>query len=227
MLILGDARVRNLENTIASNEIKVFHMPGATWIRLLNEFHDAIDTLRPKYLLLICGMCDLTIVDTTETGLVVPRHSNKAQLTTYMHYQLMDANTLARNSYPFSRIIFGDVCSMHLETYNFRHNRHDDNPLAHILDLAPLQTNLNFVVQDLNETILTLNYFNGVPHPYLSRRVHKVSRFRATQHNYHLLRKGLLPGRALLSHWARRIRKLYRELAGVEPSSALYLRDFY
>lgn len=219
MLILADGRASRLENTIASDQIKVLHLPGATWLKMLTECQDAILTLRPKYLLLLCGMCDLTIWERPTTGLVLPRHNNYRELFRHMYEQLDEANRVAHERYPFTRITFGDLCGMHLETYNHRNGINDANPEAHIIEFEPLQLLLNAVVEDINQIIWHINYHNAVPHPNLSRRVHKISHMRATQHRYDLLREGMHPRRFLLSYWAKKIRKLYRRLAGVEASS--------
>lgn len=219
MLILTDGRHKQLQDAVNSSQIQVIDLPGKSWVSLLNECYPPIITLQPKYLVLVSGIHDLTCWDRDQSGVVTLRHTNKGQLYHHMLTQLVEADRLAKQRYPFSRVIFGDICGMQLEVFNRRYEHLNYPGPPPDIDYEPLQKSLNEVIDDVNDVILGINQDNGVRTPNVSRRLHQISSRRATRHHYQLLPRGLHPSRFLLAYWARKICKLYKTLAGVEAST--------
>lgn len=210
MLIVTDMRGRHLQGHIASNEIKVLPVLGATYDAMVRECDTPVWDLRPKYLIFLGGLCDLTVWDRTNNVPTV-RDLDRDQLFSYVEEQLNNANQLADAFYPDIIKIFGEICGMDFHRYHIRDTRYDPEIILPPTNInqRPQQAALNAVIPELNFLIRQINARNQVPHPFFARRLHRLALGRRTRHRYHLLSDGRTPGSVLLSDWARIIHKVY------------------
>lgn len=214
MLILADRRAQQLYTKLPSNIFKVLHFLGATFERMLTECRRHILTLRPKYLVILGGLCDMTVLDRT-TRLVKLRHTDSDNLVNHMHQQVVQATELAKQFFPEMKIIFGEVCGIDIDTYNRRNGLDDPHVVLAAISQQFHQTVLNASIEKINNIIRQHNRRNRVPHPRFARKLHVVSSGRLTSHRYRLLHNGITPQPVILSDWARQIRQIYKRLERV------------
>lgn len=208
LLIIADSRGTYLQRQIGSQQIKVLHFPGAPLLKIIQNSYNTVMKLKPKYLLILGGIFDVTSRHRGSTQLSIGRYSDE-ELFSKVYHSFLHANDLAHQNFPNTKIIFGDLCGMDLNRYNHRNGYHGQQAI------------LDDVIHRVNLMLQDLNLSNGVPHPRLTKRVHQVANANGGlyQNHYRFLIDGLHAGPILLADWAMHIRKLFYCLTGYQATT--------
>lgn len=208
MLIIADSRARYLQREIGSPQIKVVHFPGATLQRIVHNSYKTVVALKPRFVLILGGICDITLRNRASKEITIARSSDD-ELFNYMYHTILAANEMAHRYFPNSKIIFGGLCGMDLCRYNRRTGYHAQQAI------------LDDVIHQVNLMIQELNQHNGLPHPQLTNKVHKIANANGGQYrnHYRFLIDGIHAGPILLADWASNIRKLFNRLTGFEATT--------
>lgn len=208
LLIIADSRARYLQREIGSTQVKVLHFAGATLERIIRSSANACAAIKPRYILIMGGICDITVRNRASKEISITKSSD-TELFNYMYHTILAANDLAHRLLPNTKIIFGGLCGMDLNRYNHRNGYHAQQGI------------LDDVVHQVNLLIHELNLHNGVPHPNLTNKVHKVANGNNGHYrnHYRMLIDGIHAGPILLADWALNIRKMFNRLTGFEATS--------
>lgn len=198
LVVICDSRGRHLQEYLATDSIRVLFYSGARLNDLLYRSRDKCLKLNPKYILILGGICDMSIKDPS-TGHIDLVTKNETELLDHMCSALTSAWEQARVMYPGKEVIFSGLCGMDLNKYNGLegYNSH--------------QRVIDSVIDQLNHYIVSLNYQAGVYQPKTSK-VHKRSNHKGHRNQYRLLSDGIHPGPVVLKDWAASILNLFKLL---------------
>lgn len=202
-VILSDSRGALLGPALqdfSQEEFKSFSFPGATITELIFRSADCIRRFKPKLVVILGGINDLTIMDKT-TRKVSVRFDSVEKCCEYFTDIIINARALLLREYPSVLFSFGGIIGMDLTKYNGIEALHEDQQL------------INETVLEVNRLLKYYNYYFDSPHEYFTTVVHRWANGTCV-HNYDLLYDGLHPSFPVLRHWIKQIFKLHAKTGG-------------
>lgn len=202
-VILSDSRGASLDfalRDISEAEFKSLSYPGATMTELIFRSADAIRRFKPKLVIILGGINDLTILDKS-TRKVSVRFESVEKCCEYFTDIIINARALLLREYPDVLFSFGGIIGIDLSRYNNLPARVEDQIL------------INDTVLEVNRLLKYYNYYFDSPHEYFTTVVHRWVNG-ACVHNYDLLYDGLHPRFPVLRHWIKQILRLHAKVGG-------------
>lgn len=196
MIVIADSRGRFLQDYLHSDRIKVLFYSGATLDNMLRRSHAQCLSIRPKYILVLGGICNMSQKN-RQSGEITLRFSNEAELWTSMKSAFLEAWELAHEFYPSYKIMFAGLCGLDLNRCNGLYGYHLLQPI------------IDNVIVSINQFIVELNFRAGVYQPKLTGKIHKRSRKHGHRNQYRLLDDGIHPGKTVLMDWSKNITNLF------------------
>lgn len=202
-VVLSDSRGVSLGvalNDITHGEIKSLSFPGASFTELIFRSADVIKRYKPKLVVILGGINDLTLLDKT-TRKVSVRFDSVHKCCDHFTDIIINARALLNREYPDVLFTFGGIVGIDLSKYNRCESRPEDQEL------------INESILEVNRLLRHYNYHFNAPHEYFTSLVHRWVNGRC-QHNYDLLYDGLQPRFPVLRHWIKQIFKLHAKIGG-------------
>lgn len=206
MIVITDSRGRFLQDHLPTSRIKVLYYSGATLNNMLNRSHTQCRGRKPKYVLIMGGICNMSRKD-RRTGEISLQFENESILLNHMQQVFSDALDLAHELYPSSKIMLSGLCGLDLNRCNGMFGYHRLQPV------------IDGVIEALNQFIVDLNYRIGAFQPKLTSKVHKRSKKQGHQNQYRFLDDGIHPGTIVLQNWGKNIFNLFSLLERGSASS--------
>lgn len=207
MIVISDSRGRLLQNHLFNERIKVLFYSGATLDNMLRLSHPQCLSIRPKYILVLGGICNMSQKN-RRTGVISLRLVNEADLLASMKTAFLSAWELAQQLYPTCRIMFSGLCGLDLNRANGWFGYHLHQPI------------IDNVIEGINQYIVELNFRAGVFQPKMTGKVHKRSKKLGHRNQYRLLDDGVHPGTIVLKDWSKNITNLFNLLeTGTAPTN--------
>ena len=208
VLILGDSRGLGLQEAINKTGPHVFRVrfvSSAGLTMAATTFLSEIITLKPAYVIISAGICEVTLKNNISKKYTVKSTEPEASVQSYKE-AMSETKNLIQDVSPCTKVIFNPVTGVDLEDYNTKARsgltgdylkRYQDKKIC-----QPMRNILNQTIIKINREIAAYNYENKVATPWSAGLVHKREGKDKYYHHYQYLSDGchLLP--EMLSHWA-------------------------
>lgn len=154
---------------ILQEDFKSFSFPGAMMTELIFRSADCIWRFKPKLVIILGGINDLTVMDKA-TRKVSVRFSSVEKSCEHFTDIIINARALLRREYPEVLFSFGGMIGMDLMKYNGVESGVEDQQL------------LNVTVLEINRLLKYYNYYFDSPHEYFTTVVHRWMNGSCTHH---------------------------------------------
>lgn len=202
-LILSDSRGAKLGLVLANishEEFKAFSFPGATMTELIFRSADYIRRFKPRLVIILGGINDMTILDKA-TRKVSIRFDSVEKCREHFTSIITHSRALLSREYPNVLFTFAGIIGMDMAKYNGQHVKVEDQKM------------MNDSILEVNRLLKYYNYQHDSPHKYFTTIVHRWE-LGVCHHSYELLYDGLHPRTPVLRHWIRQIFKLHAKIGG-------------
>lgn len=202
VVIVADSRGRHLGDYLADQfvhlDYKLIWQPGLRLINVFNLIRNSILEVKPKLIYILCGICDVTEINSHEPRLVLLRNPSTVS-TVYSYITKLDLLhsqlfSLKHDIGHAPMIIYPTQVGMDLSTYS-------EHP--HEL-IFYHQRILNQSITEINRHIITQNNRMRITTPFLAAPIHMRCRGRY-RHVYSKLQDGLHPSPAICKIWADKL----------------------
>lgn len=190
-LVVGDSRCCYLRDIFEGSDIRCYAYRGAGIMTVCDRAKGLIRRYNPVSCLLLCGINDVTFMNKT-TRVIRPRLSDSFDLANHIIMLILQERRNLINLYPATKIIFGGIIGVSLNTYN------------RLPDISPYQYTIDDTIMQVNSYLRLLNQLTLASQPRLTSKVH-CWRKGVRKNYYHLLHDGLHLGPLLRDVWVREI----------------------
>lgn len=222
-MVITDSRGAGLQHTLVEMsgmaEVKVIIHRGAGYELSAIKSLNIIKNFRPKLIILMAGICDLTWRD-KESKITTIRYSNTEETVSHVINAAKAAYDLltATNNY---KISFATLTGIDLVDYNHPPRKHMSSTEYKDYTINHKQTHkdqniINEAIIEINRKLTSINQANNVPTTWTAGIVH--SYFRGKYHHYYIkLIDGCHADERTKNEWAKQISKaILRTMALME-----------
>ena len=196
VLILCDSRGFGLQekiNTTNPHTFVVRSVSSAGLVMAATNFLSTIIEMKPEYVIIAAGICEVTLKNTTTKKYTVRCTEVEEAVQLYVD-AMNEAKSLIQDVSQGTRVIFNPVTGVDLEDYNSKNRKGLEGPALEEYHnnkcIHPMQDTLNKTVIAINQKIAKVNYENKVATPWSATLVHKHEKGNKYYHHYQYLADG-------------------------------------
>lgn len=225
-LVITDSRGTRLQEHLdkinKKDRIRVLYFKGAGYQRAAERALPVIKRYRPKYIILLLGICDITNYDRS-TKTVTLKTPTTAPTINRVMYELREACRLI-GLFHTCPISCPTITGVDLADYNHRTPRIADMDTTqyehytkNVKTTHPHQLIMNQIIEEVNKQIIAHNREASTPIIWTSKVVHPYNHHRYSNH-YHKLLDGCHQRPEVTRQWAAMITKAVNRISP-QPST--------